>query len=65
VLGVMRRLATMGMTMVVVTHELGFAREVGDHNVFMEDGLIVETGGRGFFDSCSHPRTQEFLRSVL
>ncbi len=65
VLGVMRRLATMGMTMVVVTHELGFAREIGDHNIFMEDGLVVETGGRGFFDSCSHPRTQEFMRSVL
>lgn len=65
VLSVMRRLATMGMTMVVVTHELGFAREVGDHNVFMEEGQIVETGGRGFFESCSHPRTQAFMGSVL
>lgn len=65
VLGVMRRLAAMGMTMVVVTHELGFAREVGDHNVFMEDGRIVETGGRGFFESCHHPRTQAFMGSVL
>ena len=49
VLGVMRRLATMGMTMVVVTHELGFAREIGDHNIFMEDGLVVGNGGTRIF----------------
>jgi ABC-type polar amino acid transport system ATPase subunit len=65
VLAVMRRLADGGMTMVVVTHELGFAREVGDHNVFMEDGLVVETGSKSFFDDCSHPRTRAFMGSVL
>ena len=50
VLGVMRRLATMGMTMVVVTHELGFrARSWRSQHVFMEDGLVVETGGTRVF----------------
>ena len=45
VLAVIADLARAGQTMVVVTHEIGFAREIGDLNVFMEDGLIVESGG--------------------
>ncbi len=65
VLGVMRALAESGMTMVIVTHELNFAREIGDLNVFMEDGVIVESGPRGFFDHCSNPRAREFISSVL
>jgi ABC-type polar amino acid transport system ATPase subunit len=65
VLAVMRELAESGMTMVIVTHELNFAREVGDFNVFMDEGLIVESGRRGFFDTCSNPRTKRFLAAVL
>ena len=65
VLGVMRRLAESGMTMVVVTHEIGFAREIGDLNVFMEDGLIVEAGDRRLFDQSQNPRTRKFLSAVL
>ena len=53
VLRTMREVAEIGMTMVVVTHELGFARDIGDLNVFMEDGQIVEQGARGFFDNCT------------
>jgi len=65
VLGVMRALAESGMTMVIVTHELNFAREIGDLNVFMEDGVIVESGPRSFFDECSNPRAREFISAVL
>jgi ABC-type polar amino acid transport system ATPase subunit len=65
VLGAMRLLAESGMTMVIVTHELGFAREIGDLNVFMDQGLIVESGPRGFFDTCSNPRTRQFMEAVL
>jgi ABC-type polar amino acid transport system ATPase subunit len=65
VLATMREVAEMGMTMVIVTHELGFAREIGDLNVFMEDGVVVESGPRGFFDQCLNPRTQKFLSAVL
>ncbi len=65
VLAVMRELAESGMTMVIVTHELNFAREIGDFNVFMDDGLIVESGRRGFFDTCESPRTKQFLEAVL
>jgi ABC-type polar amino acid transport system ATPase subunit len=65
VLGVMRSVAESGMTMVVVTHELGFAREVGDQNVFMDEGMIAEQGPRGFFETCSNPRTKNFLAAVL
>jgi ABC-type polar amino acid transport system ATPase subunit len=65
VLGVMRELAQSGMTMVIVTHELGFAREIGDLNVFMDQGLIVESGPRGFFEACSNPRTRQFMEAVL
>ena len=65
VLSVMRKLAESGMTMVIVTHELNFAREIGDLNVFMEQGSIVESGPRGFFDSCTDPRTRQFIGAVL
>jgi ABC-type polar amino acid transport system ATPase subunit len=65
VLAVMRSVAESGMTMVVVTHELNFARELGDFNVFMEDGVIVESGPRGFLDTCSNPRTKRFVAAVL
>jgi ABC-type polar amino acid transport system ATPase subunit len=65
VLAVMRKLAESGMTMVIVTHELNFAREIGDFNVFMDEGLVVESGPRGFFDSCSNPRTRQFIAAVL
>lgn len=65
VLAVMRELATEGMTMVVVTHEMGFGREVGDLNVFMDDGLIVEQGGRELYTECREPRTRKFIEAVL
>jgi ABC-type polar amino acid transport system ATPase subunit len=65
VLAVMRKLAQTGMTMVVVTHEMNFAREIGDLNVFMEDGNVVVTGNRDFFDNCSNERAQRFIGSVL
>ncbi len=65
VLRVMRELAEAGMTMVVVTHELGFARDIGDLNVFMDNGVVVETGPRSIFDECVNPRTREFIRAVL
>jgi polar amino acid transport system ATP-binding protein len=66
VLDVMRELASEGMTMVVVTHEMGFAREVGDHVVFMDEGLIVEKGPpRQVLDSPRQERTKRFLGLVL
>ncbi len=65
VLAVMRLLAESGMTMVIVTHELNFAREIGDFNVFMDNGVIAESGPRGFLDSCSNPRTKQFIAAVL
>ncbi len=66
VLAVMKDLAREGMTMVVVTHEMGFAREVGDRVIFMEQGLIVEEGKpEQLFGSPSHERTREFLSKVL
>ena len=65
VLAVMKSLAAEGMTMMIVTHELGFAREIGDLNVFMDEGLVVERGPRGFFDECTNPRTKQFLAAVL
>jgi polar amino acid transport system ATP-binding protein len=65
VLDVMRDLAREGMTMVVVTHEIGFAREVGDSLVFMDDGLVVEAGTpREVLANPRHPRTREFLAKV-
>jgi polar amino acid transport system ATP-binding protein len=66
VLDVMRRLAGEGMTMVVVTHEIGFAREVGDTLVFMDDGVVVETGSpREVLANPRHERTRSFLSKVL
>ncbi len=66
VLAVMKSLAAAGMTMVVVTHELGFAREVSDQVILMDAGQIVEAGcPSDVFDSPKHPRTKEFLAKVL
>jgi polar amino acid transport system ATP-binding protein len=66
VLDVMRGLAVDGMTMVVVTHEMGFAREVGDALVFMDEGMVVEAGPpREVLEEPKHERTQRFLRAVL
>jgi polar amino acid transport system ATP-binding protein len=66
VLDVMRGLAHDGMTMVVVTHEIGFAREVSDTVVFMDDGLIVESGNpREVISAPRHERTRAFLSKVL
>ena len=66
VLGVMTDLAKEGMTMVVVTHEIGFARSVADHVVFMDGGYIVEQGTpEDVLDNPQQPRTQDFLRKVL
>ncbi|MDJ0334026.1 amino acid ABC transporter ATP-binding protein [Salinibacterium sp. G-O1] len=64
VLKSMREVAETGMTIVVVTHEFGFAREIGDLNVFMENGRIVESGPRGFYDNCTTERAKEFLKAV-
>ena len=66
VLEVMKQLAADGMTMVVVTHEMGFAREVGDRVVFMDGGYIVEEGKpEDVFDNPQEERTQDFLNKVL
>ena len=66
VLTVMRSLAEEGMTMVVVTHEMGFAREAADRVVFMDEGEIVEVGAAGvLFSSPAEDRTKEFLSKVL
>ncbi|MGW6376500.1 amino acid ABC transporter ATP-binding protein [Rhodococcus sp. NPDC055112] len=66
VLQVLRDLADQGMTMVVVTHEMGFAREVSDRVIFMADGFVVEEGTPAeLFGNPQHPRTQDFLKKVL
>ena len=66
VLQIMRQLANDGMTMVVVTHEMGFAREVGDRVVFMADGYIVEEGNpRDVINNPQHQRTKDFLSKML
>ena len=66
VLDVMKDLARDGMTMVVVTHEMGFAREVGDRVLFMDEGLVVEEGTPGeIFENPQQQRTQDFLKKVL
>jgi polar amino acid transport system ATP-binding protein len=66
VLAVMRSLADDGLTMVVVTHEMGFAREVADRVLFLDGGVIVEQGpAREVLSNPTHPRTQDFLRRVL
>ena len=66
VLNVMKDLAKEGMTMIVVTHEMGFAREVGDRILFMDGGKIVEQGTpEEIFDNPKNPRTKDFLSKVL
>ena len=66
VLEVMKQLAKEGMTMVVVTHEMGFAREVGTEIVFVDNGVIVEQGApKEFFENPKSPRLREFLSKVL
>ena len=66
VLKIMRQLAENGMTMVVVTHEMGFAREVGDRLVFMDGGYIVEEGNpKDVITNPQHKRTKEFLSKML
>ena len=66
VLEVMKELADEGMTMVVVTHEMGFAREVGSRVLFMDGGHILEQEQpQAFFSNPKHPRTQLFLSKVL
>ncbi len=66
VLEVMKNLAREGMTMVVVTHEMGFAREVADRVIFMDEGAIVETGTpEHFFTNPTHDRTRLFLSQIL
>jgi glutamine transport system ATP-binding protein len=66
VLAVMKDLAQEGMTMVVVTHEMGFAREVGDRVIFMDEGVIMEEGTPAeLFGNPQNPRTQAFLSKIL
>ena len=65
VLATRRSVAESGMTMVVVTHEMGFAREVGDLNIFMDNGVIADSGPRGFWESTANPRTRQFIEAVL
>jgi polar amino acid transport system ATP-binding protein len=66
VLDVMRALAQEGMTMIVVTHEMGFAREVGDALAFMDEGVVVESGDpRAVLTAPQHERTRSFLSKVL
>ncbi|HSN37488.1 MAG TPA: ATP-binding cassette domain-containing protein, partial [Arthrobacter sp.] len=66
VLDVMKELAQSGMTMIVVTHEMGFAREVADTLVFMDEGVVVEAGPpRQILSDPQHDRTKAFLSKVL
>jgi len=66
VLAVMRRLADLGMTMIIVTHEMEFAKEIGDHIVVMDRGQIIEEGNPSqIFENPVHPRTAEFLKRIL
>ncbi len=66
VLDVMRELATSGMTMLIVSHEIGFAREVADRVVMFDEGVIIEEGTSGeFFGNPKHERTQSFLSKIL
>ena len=66
VLDVMKKLAKEGMTMVVVTHEMGFAREVGTRVIFMDEGKIVEENNpQDFFNNPQNPRLKDFLSKVL
>lgn len=62
----MKRLARAGMTMIVVTHEMGFAREVGNRLIFMDDGVIIEEGPvRKMITNPKHPETKKFLGTIL
>ncbi|MDQ2943398.1 MAG: ATP-binding cassette domain-containing protein, partial [Candidatus Dormibacteraeota bacterium] len=65
VLGVMERLAKEGMTIVVVTHEMGFARQVGDRLIFVSGGVIAESGGKEILTDPQQERTKTFLEAVL
>jgi polar amino acid transport system ATP-binding protein len=66
VLDVMKTLAKEGMTMVVITHEMGFAREVSDSIIFMDEGAIVEVGTpEHFFTNPTHERTKLFMSQIL
>jgi polar amino acid transport system ATP-binding protein len=66
VLDVMKSLAIAGMTMVVVTHEMGFAREAGDRMIFMDDGIFIEENTpENMFKNPQNPRTKEFLEAIL
>ena len=66
VLAVMKQLAAEGMTMVVVTHEMGFARSAGDRVAFMADGTLAEIGQPdAFFDAPQTPRARDFLSKIL
>ena len=66
VLDLMKELASEGMTMICVTHEMGFAREVADRVLFMCDGKIAEDGTpEEIFDNPQHPRLKQFLNSIL
>ena len=66
VLNVIKSLVEEGMTSVIVTHEMGFAKEVSDRVIFMADGVIVEEGAPSqIFDNPQNPRTKEFLSKVL
>jgi polar amino acid transport system ATP-binding protein len=66
VLDAMRQLCSVGMTMIVVTHEIGFAREAGDTLVFIDEGVVVETGHpREVLEHPKHERTRAFLSKVL
>jgi ABC-type polar amino acid transport system ATPase subunit len=66
VLDVMKNLAHSGMTLLVVTHEMGFAREVADRILFIDEGIVTEEGTPGeIFSAPKHPRTKEFLSKIL
>ena len=66
VLDTMEELATEGMTMICVTHEMGFARKVADRVIFMDAGQIVEENDPiNFFDNPQNPRTQKFLKQIF
>ena len=66
VLEVMKRLAEDGMSMIIVTHEMGFAREVADRVLFMDGGIVLEEGRpQDIFSNPKNERTQQFLKAVL
>ncbi len=66
VLDVIQQLSAEGMTSVIVTHEMGFARRIADRVVFMDAGAVVaDTTPRDFFEGAEHPRAREFLAKIL